>query len=65
MSDGYISAIPVLNRNEAKAHRRSLETAEASFGSLHYRSKAHTILTSPWQLASHPKVLDIARLHAK
>ena len=36
-----------------------LEAAEAAFGSLHYKSKAHTILTSAFELATMPSVLDV------
>ena len=56
--DGYLSAVPILAASEAAAHRRRLERAEASFGPLHYRAKVYTILRSPLELASHPRVLD-------
>ncbi|MEL6281210.1 MAG: phytanoyl-CoA dioxygenase family protein [Pseudomonadota bacterium] len=57
--DGYVSAVDILTPDEAADHRRRLEEAEASFGSLHYRSKAHTILTSPLELVTRKDVLDI------
>lgn len=57
--DGYIGGVPILTTGDAAAHRASLEAAEAQIGSLHYRSKAHTILTSPLQLATDKTVLDI------
>jgi phytanoyl-CoA dioxygenase PhyH len=57
--DGYASPVRIVGTHEALAHRARLETAEAQFGPLHYRSKAHTILTSPGELATHPHVLDI------
>ena len=57
--DGFVSGVPILSGEEAAHHRARLETAEAEFGPLHYRPKAHTILTSPWELATHPRVLDI------
>lgn len=57
--DGYVSGVPILTGTEAAEHRRRMEAAEAQIGSLHYRSKAHTILTSPLKLATHPKVLDL------
>ena len=56
--DGYLSGVPILTASEAAAHRRRLERAEASFGPLHYRAKVYTILRSPLQLATHPRVLD-------
>ena len=36
-----------------------MENAEQKIGALHYKSKVHTILKSPWQLATHPKILDL------
>ena len=58
--DGYISGVPILTTAEAAAHRRALEDAESQLGaSLHYRTKAHTILTSPLALATQPQVLDL------
>ncbi len=57
--DGYASPVRILEISEAKQHRAWLEQAEQKFGSLHYRSKAHTILTSPAELATRPSVLDI------
>jgi hypothetical protein len=36
-----------------------MEAAEADFGNLHYKIKVHTILCSPWALATLPVVLDI------
>ncbi|MDE0350688.1 MAG: phytanoyl-CoA dioxygenase family protein [Gammaproteobacteria bacterium] len=50
--------MPILAASEAAAHRRRLECAEASLGPLHYRAKVYTILTSPLELATHPRVLD-------
>lgn len=57
--DGYVSGVPIVSADEAASHRKRLEDAEAQMGSLHYKSKAHTILTSPFELATHPKVLDL------
>ena len=57
--DGYIGGVPILTPGEAATHRASMEAAEEQIGSLHYRSKAHTILTSPLQLATDSTVLDI------
>ena len=57
--DGFITGIPIISEAEADHHRTRMEDAEAQIGSLHYRSKAHTILTSPWELATSKPVLDI------
>ena len=57
--DGYVSAIPLLSPEDAQQHRKRLEDAETKFGNMHYKSKAHTILTSPLELATMPSVLDI------
>lgn len=57
--DGYVSSVPVISKAEAAAHRARMEKAEATFGPLHYRSKVHTMLTSPLELATHQQVLDL------
>lgn len=57
--DGYVSGIPLMSETEALAHRERLETAEADFGNMHYKSKAHTFLTSPLEMATDPGVLDV------
>lgn len=56
--DGYVSPIQILNEEDARSHRLRLESVENEFGSLHYRTKAHTLLTSPWELVTLPRVLD-------
>ena len=57
--DGYASPVRIVDPDEANHRRARLETAETRFGPLHYRSKAHTILTSPFELATQSAVLDI------
>lgn len=57
--DGYVSGVEVVSEAEAAAHRARMEAAEAETGPLHYKAKAHTFLTSPWELATHPRVLDM------
>ena len=57
--DGYISGMRIIDEAEAAAHRRELERAEAEFGPLHFQAKVHTILRSPLELVTHPRVLDI------
>lgn len=57
--DGYISPVRMVSEDAAHAHRTALEQAESTFGSLHYKSKAHTILRSPLELATLPAALDV------
>ena len=57
--DGFISGIEIMSAAEAATHRKALERAESLIGSLHYKSKIHTILRSPLELATLPVVLDI------
>ncbi len=57
--DGYVSGIELLSSSEAIAHRERLEKAEAEFGNMHYKSKIHTLLTSPLELATMPEMLDV------
>lgn len=56
---GFVSAVPILTCEEAAAHRTAMEQAEEQIGRLHYKTKVHTILQSPLELATLPKVLDI------
>lgn len=58
-TEGYVSGVPILTETEAAAHRRALDAAEAAQGPLHYKAKLHTVMTSPLELATHPKVLDV------
>ena len=56
-----VTAISVVCPSLAPKRRRSIARwrLPKKIGSLHYKSKAHTILTSPLQLATDPTVLDI------
>lgn len=56
---GFISPVRFFSTEEAAEHRKIMETAEASIGNLHYKAKVHTILRSPYQLASHKNILDV------
>ena len=58
-TNGYVSPVSFLSEGKAAEHRKRMEAAENKIGSLHYRSKAHTFLTSAWELASMPQVLDL------
>ena len=58
--DGFISGIPILSKSESLHHRQQLERAETALGhSLHYFNKVHTVMRSPYELATHPSLLDI------
>jgi len=57
--DGYVSGVPIISVEQARQHRDSFESAEQRVGALHYKTKAHTLLTSPYQLATLPQALDI------
>ena len=57
--NGFVSGIRIMSSQEADAHRNRLEYAESQTGALHYKSKVHTILTSPLEIATNKKALDI------
>ena len=59
VNDGFVSGVNLLSGDEVSEHRNALEDAETKIGSLHYKSKIHTILRSPLKLASLPLVLEI------
>ena len=39
-----------------------MEEAETRIGTLHYKAKVHTILRSPYELATHARVLDVVEV---
>ena len=57
--DGYIGSVPILSSEAVVRPCASMEAAEKKIGSLHYKSKVHTIQISPLKLATEPTVLDI------
>ena len=57
--DGFLSPVKIIDAKEASRHRRAFEDAESKAGPQHYLDKAHTVLTSPLELACHPAMLDI------
>ena len=57
--DGFLSPVDILTSEEAAHHRARMEAVEAKMGPLHYQAKMHTILRSPLELATHPRVLDV------
>ena len=58
-TDGYVSPVDIISKQYADKHRQQMENVEANFGKLHYLTKVHTILRSPWKLATLPAVLDV------
>jgi ectoine hydroxylase-related dioxygenase (phytanoyl-CoA dioxygenase family) len=60
--DGFLSGIDILSPASALQHRQALENAESKVGSLHYKTKVHTILKSAYDLAVDPGLLDIVEL---
>jgi len=56
--DGFVAPVTIVAESEARRHQAAMEAAEAEVGPLHYREKIHTILTSPYELATHPAMLD-------
>jgi ectoine hydroxylase-related dioxygenase (phytanoyl-CoA dioxygenase family) len=56
--DGFLSPVDILSAAKAAGHRARLDDAERRIGPLHYKAKVHTILRSPYELATHPRVLD-------
>lgn len=59
LRDGFVSAVPILCAETAAQHRRAMQDAEAQIGPLHYLTKVHTILRSPLELVTLPRVLDV------
>ena len=59
--DGFVAGVPILDSKETAGHRARMVAAEAAFGHLHYQAKVYTILRSPLELATHPRVLDVVK----
>jgi len=57
--NGYVSGVDIISVETASSHRKKMENIESNFGDLHYKSKVHTILRSPYELSTLPVVLDI------
>ncbi len=57
--DGFLSGVKIVEAATASSHRKTMENAEPKIGPLHYKTKVHTILQSPLELATLPRVLDI------
>jgi ectoine hydroxylase-related dioxygenase (phytanoyl-CoA dioxygenase family) len=56
---GYVSAIDIIDHDTAAQHRQSMESTEAKIGPLHYKSKIHILLRSPFELATHNNALNV------
>lgn len=57
--DGFVSPVRIISEADVGDHRRIMEDAERKIGALHYQAKVHTILRSPFELATHPRVLGL------
>lgn len=57
--DGFVSGVRFVPEDEAAHHRAALEIAETEIGAVHYKPKIHTVLRSPYELATLPQVLDV------
>ena len=57
--DGFVSAVEIIDPETALSHRQRLEDIESKTGPLHYKPKIHAMLTSPYELATLPRVLDV------
>ena len=57
--EGFVSPVDIIDAETAWAHRQRLEQVESKTGPIHYKQKIHTMLTSPYQLATLPQVLDV------
>ena len=55
--DGFVYPVDIIDLDQAHRHRRQLEHAESVVGPLHYRSKIHTLLTSPRELVTHQPIM--------
>mgnify|MGYP003308335781 FL=1 len=55
---GYFSPIPLIERKKAASYLELLEGIEQKTGSLHYRSKIHTVVGMAYKLATNKKLLD-------
>ena len=62
LDEGFLAPVRILDEADALAHRVRMERAERTFGDLHYQAKVYTILRSPMELATHPRVLDIVTM---
>lgn len=58
-TDGYLTSIRLLSEQEANHQRTILEKAESQVGPLHYKTKVHTLLRPPFEVATQKNVLDI------
>ncbi len=56
--DGFVAPVRVVDEISALAHRARMEAAEEQVGPLHYRDKAHLVLTSAWELIASSTLLD-------
>ena len=56
--DGFVSPLRILSPESANHHRSVMEATEAQHGKLHYKFKMHSVLKSPWEIATNETLLD-------
>ena len=56
--NGYLFPIDVFGAADAAQYRERLEAIEAEHGAMHYRVKPYLLMTSAWEIATHPALLD-------
>lgn len=57
--DGFLSPVDIISASDARRHRAQMESAEQNMGAVHYLAKMHTVLRSPFELATHANILDV------
>ena len=57
--DGFLSPVTIFDSQTAADHRSRLELAESEFGPIHYKPKIYSMLTSPFEMATHANALDV------
>lgn len=56
--DGFLFPVNVMSAIEAAQHGEQLKAAESQHGPMHYRVKPYLIMTSAFEIATHPALLD-------
>ena len=55
---GFYFPVEVMSASEAARHLAALDAAEAEQGPMHYRVKPYLLMTSAWDIATSPRLLD-------
>ena len=56
--DGFLFPVEVMSAAEAAQHCERLEVTESQHGPMHYRVKPYLVMTSAFEIATHPVLLD-------